>query len=260
MRHVLGISGGKDSAALAIYMRDKVPEMEYFFCDTDKELPETYAFLERLKALLGIEITKLNATRGFDHWLDVYGGYLPSPNMRWCTRQLKLKPFEDWIGEDEVTSYVGIRADEKDRKGYLSTKPSVKTIFPFIEGDIDKAGVFRILEESGVKPPDYYRWRTRSGCYFCFFQRKSEWVRLADEHPDLFEQAKAYEKLDPATGQRYTWSQGESLDELLARRDTILAADIDMSAPKGTPTSLSGVLAAALEDADGEAGCTLCHI
>ena len=44
-RHVLGISGGKDSAALAIYMRDKVPEMEYFFADTGAELPETLEFV-----------------------------------------------------------------------------------------------------------------------------------------------------------------------------------------------------------------------
>ena len=42
VRHVLGLSGGKDSSALAVYMKDKVPEMEYYFCDTGKELPETY--------------------------------------------------------------------------------------------------------------------------------------------------------------------------------------------------------------------------
>ncbi|TSA39078.1 MAG: phosphoadenosine phosphosulfate reductase, partial [Methylococcaceae bacterium] len=41
VRHLLGISGGKDSAALAIYMRDKIPDMEYFFADTGAELPET---------------------------------------------------------------------------------------------------------------------------------------------------------------------------------------------------------------------------
>ena len=29
VRHLLGLSGGKDSSALAIYLRDKVPEMEY---------------------------------------------------------------------------------------------------------------------------------------------------------------------------------------------------------------------------------------
>ena len=39
-RHVLSLSGGKDSAALAVYMRDLVPDMEYIFHDTDKELPE----------------------------------------------------------------------------------------------------------------------------------------------------------------------------------------------------------------------------
>ena len=40
-RHLLGISGGKDSAALAIYLRHKHPELqlEYYFCYTGKELP-----------------------------------------------------------------------------------------------------------------------------------------------------------------------------------------------------------------------------
>ena len=53
MRHILSLSGGKDSAALAIYMRDRVPEMEYIFHDTEKELPETYEYLLRLEAILG---------------------------------------------------------------------------------------------------------------------------------------------------------------------------------------------------------------
>ena len=59
-RHLLGLSGGKDSSALAVYMRDRVPEMEYFFSDTGKELPETYEFLDRLEALLGKPIMRLN--------------------------------------------------------------------------------------------------------------------------------------------------------------------------------------------------------
>ena len=50
-RHVLGISGGKDSAALAVYMRDRNPELdiEYFFTDTGEELPEVYEFLGKLE-------------------------------------------------------------------------------------------------------------------------------------------------------------------------------------------------------------------
>ena len=74
VRHVLGISGGKDSAALALYLKDKVPNIEYFFCDTHKELPETYEFLDRLEARLGKKIIQLEPERGFDHWLDVLQG------------------------------------------------------------------------------------------------------------------------------------------------------------------------------------------
>ena len=170
-RHILSLSGGKDSAALAVYMRDREPDMEYVFCDTDKELNETYEFLSRIEAYLGRRVERLNAARGFDHWLNVYGGYLPSPRMRWCTRQLKLLPFEQYVGDDDVVSYVGIRADEP-REGYVSTKPNIRPRYPFKEDGITDQDVLRILEESGLGLPDYYKWRTRSGCYFCFFQRQ----------------------------------------------------------------------------------------
>src|ERR687894_42066 len=78
IRHVACLSGGKDSTALAIYMRDRVPQMEYFFCDTGSELPETYEYLTRLEAVLGKRIARLNADRDFEHWLAVYRGTLPS--------------------------------------------------------------------------------------------------------------------------------------------------------------------------------------
>lgn len=218
VRHVLGLSGGKDSSALAIYLRERVPEMEYVFCDTGKELPETYEFLTKMEAYLGKPIRRLTSERDFDHYLDVFNGYLPSSRMRWCTRLLKLKPFERYVGDDPVINYVGIRADES-REGYVSTKPNITSVFPFREDGITKADVLRILEESGVGIPGYYRWRTRSGCFFCFFQRKEEWVGLKREHPEFFDEAKAYEKTDPATGERYTWRRGETLDELVAKEE-----------------------------------------
>ena len=53
--HVLGLSGGRDSAALAVHMRHHFPhlDIEYFFTDTGKELPEVYEFLGRLEGFLG---------------------------------------------------------------------------------------------------------------------------------------------------------------------------------------------------------------
>jgi 3'-phosphoadenosine 5'-phosphosulfate sulfotransferase (PAPS reductase)/FAD synthetase len=215
-RHILSLSGGKDSTALAVYMRDRVPDMEYVFCDTGKELPETYEYLNIIEAFLGKPIVRLNSEFSFDHWLKVYSGFLPSAQMRWCTKTLKLKPFERYCGDELVYSYVGIRADE-NRSGYISHKPNIKPLFPFKEDGITKADVFRILDEAGLGLPEYYKWRTRSGCYFCFFQRKAEWVGLKENHPDLFEKAKTYEKAETPTGARYTWQQGESLDELAAR-------------------------------------------
>lgn len=71
-----------------------------------------------------------------------------------------------------------------------------------------------ILEASGLGLPRYYSWRSRSGCTFCFFQQKIEWVRLKEQHPQAFEEAKAYEKDALEHGSPFTWSQGESLDEL----------------------------------------------
>ena len=273
VRHLLGLSGGKDSSALAVYMRDRVPEMEYFFSDTGKELPETYEFLDRLEVFLGKPIVRLNmdpdpnTNRDFDHWLTLYGGLLPSSQVRWCTVNLKIRPFEEYIGEDKAYNYVAIRADE-DRVGYKPLKTAslrnIEPKYPFKEDGIAKEDVYRILEESGLGLPDYYQWRTRSGCYFCFFQRKSEWVGLLEQHPDLFELAKEYEKFNHETGERFTWCQGESLEELSQpeRIAQIKANTEKAMASKKTAKPnrrLIEILTDVHDDEDDEEPCLICH-
>ena len=308
VRHIVAFSGGKDSSALAIYLHDPerwrralgkqglpprppLEEAEYVFCDTGTELAETYDYLDRLEAYLGRPIQRLRANvppskpgepdkTPFDHYLELYGGFLPSPNMRWCTRMLKLKPYEDYIGDDPVISYVGIRADEGEwrvdpetqrkyfqhRKGYISTKPNITTVFPFIEDGLVKADIYRILDDSGVGRPDYYSWRSRSGCYFCFFQRKSEWVGLLENHPDLYEQAMQYEKIDPEAGERFTWSDAESLAELarperiaeIKRRTKEREERLRKSRPSLTLMEQFFDETRDLEDSG--AGCNICHL
>ncbi|MES2260558.1 MAG: phosphoadenosine phosphosulfate reductase family protein [Pseudomonadota bacterium] len=220
-RHVLGISGGKDSAALAVYMREHHPELdiEYFFTDTGEELPEVYEFLGKLEGRLGKPILRLNPDRDFTFWLRQYNHFLPSPNTRWCTRQLKLAPFESWVrpmlaAGDKVTSYVAIRADEDYREGYSAKADNLFVRLPFREAGIDKVGVIDILENSGVGYPKYYEWRSRSGCTFCFFQQKIEWVRLREQHPKAYEAAKDLEKDALDHGSPFTWSKGESLSDM----------------------------------------------
>ena len=221
VRHVLGLSGGRDSAALAVYMRQYHPEIEveYFFTDTGKELPEVYEFLGRLEGVLGKPVQRLNPDRDFDFWLKQYNTFLPSAQTRWCTRQLKLRPFEQWVkpmleNGQTVYSYVAIRSDEEYREGYASKHDKLIVKLPFKDAGVDKPGVMEILEGSGLGLPKYYEWRTRSGCTFCFFQQKIEWVRLKDRHPNAFEEAKTYEKTAVEHGSPFTWSHGESLEEL----------------------------------------------
>lgn len=320
VRHLLGISGGKDSAALAIYLHSKYPnlDLEYYFCDTGEELDETYELISELESFLGKKIARLEAAEDshktpFEHFLSKYGGFLPAPNARWCTKHLKLEPFERFVGDTPVISYVAIRGDE-NREGYISTKPNIQSIFPFRknvwslevvshvldnsriedvasiyksiapkdklnrflevvyepksakmqfsnklnslldlgikefnkvvvellketnhplsriaefplidnEDIIVKRDVFDLFKQNGIAVPKYYEEiefsvgakkgnyaRSRSGCYFCFFQQKIEWVWLYEQHPELYKKAMEYEK------DGYTWMQDESLKDLI---------------------------------------------
>lgn len=332
IKHVLGISGGKDSAALAIYLNNKYPQFDftYYFCDTGKELDETTALVKRLEDKLGKKVHYLVSeeaeraqTNPFDFFYKSFRGYLPDSQARWCTKYMKLMPFEKFVGNDPVVSYVGIRGDE-EREGYISDKPNIQSIFPFRRNiwsqdvinkvlandriehvsdlygrwtngrtldramallqepieliDRDREGnkkrikdklnrlldvavipfnrmvfdfiqdtdyplalesdypllenedvlirkdIFQILEDSDVGVPEYYKKieytvgdqkgtyaRSRSGCYFCFFQQKIEWVWLYEQHPDLFAKAMEYENEDEG----FTWIQRESLADLI---------------------------------------------
>ena len=221
VRHVLGLSGGKDSAALAVHMDKNYPDIpiEYFFTDTGYELEETYTYLNKLKTRLNRPIHYINPRNSFDYFLKKYNNFLPSQTARWCTIEMKLKSFEDWLKPslqkgEEIITYVGIRYDERGRVGYKPTNPLIKAKFPFIDDHINKENVLEILENSGLGLPDYYKWRSRSGCTFCFFQRQIEWVGLKENHPKAFEYAKSLEKTAKDNESPFTWVKDKPLSEL----------------------------------------------
>ena len=177
---------------------------------------------------------------------------------------MKIKPFEEFVSDDPVFSYIGIRADE-DRDGYISHKPNITPVYPFKEDGIRESDVFEILQNAGVGLPKYYEWRTRSGCYFCFFQRKAEWVGLMERHPELFEKSKLYEKFDKERGVRYTWSNSVSLEELSQpERVADIKRKQEQALKKKAKVQpgqkLYQIFNATLEDEDDTETCTICHI
>lgn len=157
VRHILGISGGKDSAALAIYMKNKYPnlEIEYYNSDTGCELDETEILITRLETYLG-GIKRLRAAEGspeptpFEHFLKASGNFLPSPQARWCTQKMKLQEMEKYVGDEPTISYVGIRGDE-DREGYISSKPNIQAIFPFRKNIWSLDVINKVLSNNNIE-------------------------------------------------------------------------------------------------------------
>ncbi len=198
--HVLSLSGGKDSTALAFFIRDNMPEVheqiEYVFCDTEHELPETYEYLDKIEVFLDKPIERLKPYKSFEHLLEMHN-YLPSPHRRWCTIELKTKPFRKYVydkfsknGEGVINLYIGIRSDEMSRAAFNKYGDNyIQEVYPFVDSGINKKDVMDILEKSGIGLPDYYSWIDRSGCYFCFFKSKMKWINLYENHPDLYEKA-----------------------------------------------------------------------
>jgi len=234
-RHILGLSGGKDSTALAIHLKQTRPEIfdkcELYFTDTGTELDELYDYLDKLEKYLEKPIYRIKSwvdedkkihhkapegedgsTPFNDVLYNKYNGFLPAPNARWCTRDLKIKPMEEWIGEDYCISYVGIRADEPSREGYRanSKKTHIEAVYPFREDGLGVNEVFDLLEKTVGIPP-YYRWKTRSGCFFCFYQRRVEFAVLYYLYPEEFKQAKTYET-EHEDGRQYTWVKDKPLE------------------------------------------------
>lgn len=222
--HVISISGGKDSAALAIYLKGKYPErkFEYLFFDTGEELQDTYDYLLELENLLGIKVERLKPKKSFRELLLEHNDFLPSPMERWCTRRMKLETFLAKMKEYKdykIYNYVGIRSDE-NRQGLIPTEDNITTVMPFKEDGITLADVKRILNDIGLGLPKYYNnvhdddydidyHRSRSGCYFCFFMRQIEWVWLYETRREEFEKAMEFEK------EGYTWIKDMPLSELI---------------------------------------------
>lgn len=93
---IASVSGGKDSTALILALREAEIPARYVFADTDWEAPETYAYLDLLRARLGITIDVVRcASSGMRASIRARARF-PGRMQRWCTKELKLEPLRDY--------------------------------------------------------------------------------------------------------------------------------------------------------------------
>lgn len=203
MKHIVALSGGKDSTAMALVLKATTSiDYEYLITPTGNEMPEMVAHWERLESLLGKPLTRIT-NRTLEAWIDEFNA-LPNWRQRWCTRLLKIEPCLAYIRRNQpATLYVGLRADEPLREGIYSA--DVQCRFPLRELGWRERDVKAYLQSRGVSIPE------RTDCAWCYGQRLAEWKKLLERHPDLYAQAERLEQRTGATfrsPRRDNWPAG----------------------------------------------------
>jgi len=117
---VLALSGGKDSTALALALKEREPELRpiYMITPTGDELPEMVDHWNRLSCMLGAELVQPPNVPTLRQLIDHFR-MLPSTRARWCTRIIKIQSALAWSAQlpQPVKMIVGLRADEETRAG-----------------------------------------------------------------------------------------------------------------------------------------------
>lgn len=192
MKHVVALSGGKDSTAMALRLAEIEPRDYIYVCTpTGDEPPEMFAHWRKLGDILGKKIVPVmaNTLKGLIQQQNA----LPNWRQRWCTRMLKIEPYAAWLkNQGDVTSYVGLRADEEEREGGdYANVPGVVMKFPMREWGWGLGDVVSYLKEKGVEIPK------RTDCLKCFFQRLIEWYEFWKFHPESWKEG---EEMEESTG------------------------------------------------------------
>lgn len=185
MAHVVALSGGKDSTALALRLAEIEPRPYRYLCTpTGDELPEMVAHWARLEDVLGQTMVRVT-NRTLNEWIAEFGA-LPNWRQRWCTRLLKIEPCIAYLKRHApATLYVGLRADEEARGGLYGDHATYR--YPLREWGWGLAEVRGYLKARGIQIP------ARTDCARCYGQRIPEWKALLRRHPTVYAEAEAQE-------------------------------------------------------------------
>jgi 3'-phosphoadenosine 5'-phosphosulfate sulfotransferase (PAPS reductase)/FAD synthetase len=186
---IAAFSGGKDSTAMSLALRDQGIHAALVYTPTGDELPGVDAHIESVSQELSLPLIRVGFPGGL-HALVRREKMLPNWRARFCTRILKIVPFQKYIQDHRpATVYVGLRADEEGRAGVDSMWPDVEIRYPLRELGWGLSDVLDCLETHGITIP------TRTDCARCFFQTLHEWWLLWKNYPDIYQDAVEEERL-----------------------------------------------------------------
>jgi 3'-phosphoadenosine 5'-phosphosulfate sulfotransferase (PAPS reductase)/FAD synthetase len=211
MQRVFNFSGGRTSAYMVLHYYTCGDIV--LFCDTGREHPDTYRFINDFEANEGIPITRLKYPGGFDGLLKAEKNKaIPNPVKRFCTKVLKIKTARRYlrsIGLFSYENFIGFRSDEQLRViRYKEKWQQVRTRFPLYEDGISKAIIL-----------DYWKQKSYNleipsilgNCTLCFMKGKNAIVSILARYPELAEPWINDEKLDT---ENHTYFNGITIEQL----------------------------------------------
>ena len=200
---IASVSGGKDSAALVLALREAEISARYVFADTGWEHPHTYAHLDTMRARLGIQIDVVGLPGGMAAEARRAARF-PGRMQRWCTRKLKLEPLRayhdaviDETGEDTINA-MGVRADESAARAKMPAWGEDREWGGWAWRPLLTWTVQDVLEihrrHNLPMNPLYHAGANRVGCWPCIYSGREELRTMAAIDPgrvDLIETLEA---------------------------------------------------------------------
>lgn len=234
---VLNDSGGKDSQAMRIVLRDVVPAEQKIVIHASLGDVEWPGALEHAKAGAdrdGLPFVVARAVKTFFEMVEHRYKVRPGPNSpcwpsasnRQCTSDLKRGPIEREIrrvlrerGLSRVVTCMGIRAEES--AGRAKAIPLKRSDRNSVAGrdwwewlpihSLTRAQVFQSITDAGETPhPAYAAGNDRLSCMFCIMGSRNDLRNAALANPELY---RRYVEIERRTG--YTMHQSRvSLPQL----------------------------------------------